>query len=209
MGLDLWHVIPSAKEKEYQEYFTLDELEECPALQERHHHLITEITEVEKVFTIYIFSDELKLAKYGPVGEGREQYTAVLTGLMDQLGEKIAHLETLYCLPVANKSHSVVEVRTPASGEEKLYIQMLSYPISYQTERVLYFKSMGYQRKGMIPAFYEDFINCKNYFKKEDVLKAATYLDLDNKNRPELIKHFPAQFIDNFIEGASIFFASW
>jgi hypothetical protein len=70
---------------------------------------------------------------------------------------------------------------------------------------VLYFVDKGYQRKGVIKEFYTDFENCIPYFEKRFVEKAMLYLDL---NSP-FSTNFRENFIDNFVEGESIFFASW
>ena len=74
----------------------------------------------------------------------------------------------------------------------------------------LYWITKGVQRKGMNKLFYEDFINCKLYLQKKDVLRAYSYLEPTwAENIADLRKHFVNNFIDNFIEGESIFFASW
>jgi len=75
---------------------------------------------------------------------------------------------------------------------------------------ILYFAEKGYQRKGMNPKFYEDFENDKLYFDLQTVLKAYQYLKADHVNSlEELQLNFKKNFIENFVEGESIFFASW
>lgn len=66
---------------------------------------------------------------------------------------------------------------------------------------VIYFKTIRHQRKGMKQEFQQAFHNCICYFLKEDTIRASTYL-IEKRT-------FKEDFIDNFIEGESIFFASW
>jgi hypothetical protein len=77
-------------------------------------------------------------------------------------------------------------------------------------ENVIYFKEIGYQRKGMNSMFYKDFENGKPYLDIEAVKKAYKYLQADHINSlEELRQNFQENFIDNFIEGESVFYASW
>ena len=58
--------------------------------------------------------------------------------------------------------------------------------------------------------FYLDFVNGKLYFEIEDVRKAYLYLKADHiNNLSDLKENFKKTFIDNFVEGESIFCASW
>jgi len=75
----------------------------------------------------------------------------------------------------------------------------------YDGELVLFYKEIGYQRKAMIKDFYDAFENCKPYFEKKDVERAMIYL----KPNDPFGADFKRNFIDNFVEGESIFFASW
>ena len=75
---------------------------------------------------------------------------------------------------------------------------------------ILYFTEKGYQRKGMNLKFYTDFENDKLYFDLPTVLMAYQYLKADHINSlEELQLNFKKNFIENFVEGESIFFASW
>ena len=75
---------------------------------------------------------------------------------------------------------------------------------------VMYYVEKGYQRKGMNPKFYEDFQNDKLYFDLKSVHKALEYLQGTALNPlEELQTNFQKNFIDNFVEGESIFYASW
>ena len=75
---------------------------------------------------------------------------------------------------------------------------------------VIYFEKKGYQRKGMSRKFYSDFRNDGFYFDLPSIKKAYQYLEGDHINSlKELQENFQKNFIDNFIEGESIFFVSW
>ena len=76
--------------------------------------------------------------------------------------------------------------------------------------KVLYFTEKGYQRKGMNRNFYKDFVNDKLYFNQLEVEKAFQYLNADHINSLEDFQlNFKKNFIESFIEGESVFFASW
>ena len=86
--------------------------------------------------------------------------------------------------------------------------------VELQTEekiiKGLYFKELGYQRKGINNRFHKNFENDKLYFELKSVKKAYTYLKGDKVNTlRELQQNFQKNFIDNFAEGNSVFFASW
>jgi hypothetical protein len=75
---------------------------------------------------------------------------------------------------------------------------------------VIYFKELGFQRKGMNSKFYKDFENGKPYLDIETVKKACKYLQADHlSSLKELQQNFQKNFIDSFVEGESIFYASW
>ena len=77
-------------------------------------------------------------------------------------------------------------------------------------ENVIYFKSQGSQRKGMGFSFYSDFKNDGIYCDLQSVKKAYNYLKADHiSTLAELQSNFQKSFIDNFIEGESIFHTSW
>ena len=80
----------------------------------------------------------------------------------------------------------------------------------YGIEKGIYFDSKGYQRKGVQGRFYSDFENDRVYFDLQSVLKAYNYLAADHiSTLPDLQHNFQQNFIDNFIEGESIFVAGW
>lgn len=79
------------------------------------------------------------------------------------------------------------------------------YPLEYRTRIVMYYNQVGYMKYGMDGSFFDDFIQCKNYFKKTDILKAATYVCNDSYNEDN-IENFQRDFVDSFEEGKSVFY---
>ncbi|RFS19956.1 hypothetical protein DVR12_19695 [Chitinophaga silvatica] len=207
MGLDLYHCIPCVKEEDVTifESFTLDELSDCPEFIDQHKNLITEIVEPEDYFTISIFSKSSDLEHYLDRYK-KEENTIYLIGNFDNLVDEISKHETANNL---RRDERFILTTTSKIGNPDIISTNINYPVGAIKKKVIYFKEIGYQRKGMEIRFYEDFTNCQPYFKKADVLKAATYVSRNNKERSELNEHFKTAFIDNFIEGTSIFFGSW
>ncbi len=77
---------------------------------------------------------------------------------------------------------------------------------------VIYLEEIGYVRKQMNANFCKIFENGRLYFTVEDVINASTFLEAKqggSMNDQELQEYFSTNFIDNFIEGESIFCASW
>ena len=75
---------------------------------------------------------------------------------------------------------------------------------------VIYFKSEGSQRKGMAFSFYSNFSNDGIYCDLKSVKKAYSFLQADQSNKLSALQsNFQKNFIDNFIEGESIFHVSW
>lgn len=76
--------------------------------------------------------------------------------------------------------------------------------------KLIRFKTIGHQRKGVNRKFYEDFSNDSVYFNLPSVISAYHYLQQDHINTlAELQQNFQRHFIDTFVEGKSIFCASW
>lgn len=75
-------------------------------------------------------------------------------------------------------------------------------------EKVIYYKDLGYIRKQAKQSFINEFENDKLYFTKSHVEKWFKYLKA-NKNQQKLEIYFRKNFLDNFIEGESIFFISY
>ena len=79
-----------------------------------------------------------------------------------------------------------------------------------ENEKIIFFESKGYQRKGMSSKFFLDFTNDTLYFHLDNVMKAYTYLEDDHINTlSALHQNFQINFIDNFVEGESVFYVSW
>lgn len=79
-----------------------------------------------------------------------------------------------------------------------------------EISQVLYVAEEGYQRKQMNAKFFEDFENDRLYFDLASVIKASKYLQPSpGKTLAELQSEFKKSFVDNFIEGESIFVAGW
>lgn len=75
---------------------------------------------------------------------------------------------------------------------------------------LIYFQEKGYQRKGMHSDFYRDFKNDALYLDLATVMKAYEYIEDVNSEYCSVLKsNFKTNFIDNFIEGESLFFVSW
>jgi len=75
---------------------------------------------------------------------------------------------------------------------------------------VIFFLQKGYQRKGMSGKFYSDFQNDGIYYDLQSVARAYHYLEGDHiSSKQELQINFQKNFIDNFVEGKSIFLISW
>lgn len=208
MGLDLMHLRPTIKKDQTDEPFYLYEFNDFPEFIERHKDLFTEVVEADNFFTIYVFPDEQSKKQYLEFFRG--QHKAYLVGQIENLNDEITQIEMENCLWKDGSFITTGSTRDEM-GILRDYISHIniSYPISYKKEKVIYSEEIGYQRKGMNRKFYEDFNNCKLYLRKEDVLKASQYLDIDDKMRPTLRQDFKESFIDNFIEGESIFLASW
>lgn len=193
MGLDLIHAKLSRKDDDTYEYFTLEELKDLPLIAERHWDLITHVVEMECRFTIYILPDEQRKSAHDIDWQERNGNVRFLVRGVDNIAEEIMHLERKYNLSGMHQfNHAIGAMKDETSIE---------YAESYEMVPVIYWKNIGHQRKGMKPAFYEAFENCKVYCQKEDVIRAATYLIEKGT--------FQEDFIDNFIEGDSVFFSSW
>lgn len=76
--------------------------------------------------------------------------------------------------------------------------------------QVIYYEEKGCQRKRVAPGFLKAFESGKLYFRKEDIVRAKAFLKVDNPVSQLLLEQrFQRDFIDNFVEGESIFFADW
>ena len=76
--------------------------------------------------------------------------------------------------------------------------------------QVIHVREIGYQRKGMKNKFYQDFQNNRLYLDLLSVKKAYQYLEGGHiYTLKELQINFQKNFIENFIEGESIFWPNW
>jgi hypothetical protein len=210
MGLDLCHVIPSVKTTHTLEYFTVDEFDDNPNFLEKYSHLLTEINETEWDFEILVFPDNLTkdlITKRTPSYNDKP----ILIGNINNLNSELRELATRNLIqnkePLVLKS--IDNLLTKETAKE-IYYHSVSFETGSLKIQVLYWTTKGYQRKGMNKYFYDDFENCKLYFDKASVLKASSYLKPTWDKQDEALKtHFKSNFVDNFVEGESIFFGSW
>jgi len=210
MGLDLHHYIPAIKDDESFDYFALDEFINNPDFIQRYQHLIGEVEQFEHYHEILVFPD---LPTKEMILQTHPHYSdkPFLIGQLEDLKEQINQMASANS--ITENELTILKIEDNLLEKDTLK-EIFYYSISYETNpkvlKVLFHTDKGYQRKGMNNKFYEDFINDKLYFDKASVLKAYDYLEpRAGDSKEELQKSFKAQFIDNFIEGESIFLASW
>lgn len=208
MGLDLYHIIPSRK-LEGDQHFSLGYFESNPGYLDTYSDFLTEIDDREFDFHILIFPDhetkELVL-------ERSPSYKLMpsLVGAIERLNPEIVRIAEANQMPEESfRTQHIDNLLSRDHGREIAY-----YSVNYETSsrkiKVLPYEEIGYQRKGMNDQFYEDFKNFELYFEKSAVQTAARYLRTDIFGENKTLKeHFQENFIDNFIEGQSMFFASW
>ena len=74
----------------------------------------------------------------------------------------------------------------------------------------IYYSEKGHLRKRMTENFIKAFENDKLYFSIDDVKEAKSYLKArEDESQTELEINFQKNFVDNFVEGESIFVISW
>jgi hypothetical protein len=174
--------------------------------------LVAEVPDVDHLFEILVFPNAgikaLYLAHH-PVGED-EKEKRVLVGHLPDLENQMRQFELEYKLDPASQ---LISSETDHSLSEKygmgFFYHLVSYSFDGHTRPVIYWATKGYQRKGMNGYFYNDFKNDKLYFDKATAIRASRYLSPPSIYGEKLKTHFQENFIDNFIEGESIFFASW
>jgi hypothetical protein len=212
MGLDLYHAVPSAKTDETLSYLTLDSLPERPDFIGRYKHLITEVPDADHLFEILVFPNaEIKMLylAHHPNGQD-EKDKRVLVGHLPNLANELRQLELDYKLdPASRFVHSETDYPLSEKYGQGIFFLSVSYSFEGQTRQVIHWATKGYQRKGMNGYFYNDFENDKLYFDKATVIKASRYLSPPSIYGERLKMHFQENFIDNFMEGESFFFANW
>jgi len=76
-------------------------------------------------------------------------------------------------------------------------------------DKVLYYIIKGHHRKRVTENFINAFENNKLYFRLDDVKEAKLFLRANpGESQVDLENAFQKNFIDNFIEGESVFFIS-
>lgn len=77
-------------------------------------------------------------------------------------------------------------------------------------DKVLYYIVKGHHRKRVTDNFINEFENDKLYFRLADVKKAKSYLLANpGESQADIENNFQKNFIDNFLEGESVFFISY
>lgn len=80
-------------------------------------------------------------------------------------------------------------------------------PFSDEGEKAIGNNEAGYQRKGVVSSFYDDFKNNGVYLNKCDFERLLNYLDVsDTLVDPKNIKK---NFIENYEKGKSFLYVSW
>jgi len=125
-------------------------------------------------------------------------------------------LDISHCVPIISQpednSLNYIEIKdlNPEYLEKnKTFIAEKDFE-EFGKSEVIFFLTRGYQRKGMSRKFYSDFQNDGIYYDLQSVKQAYHYLEGDHiSSKQELQINFQKNFIDNFVEGKSIFFISW
>jgi len=210
MGLDLYHLIPSVKIDESFDYFTTDEFDENPEFLYQYQHLIAEVEDFEEDLEILVFPN---LATKLLVLSTQKSYSEMpnligeLTHLQEQINQIAIDNSFIDKEPAILKIADNLHI---GNTSKDVYYYSVSYEAAPTKKKVLFYSEKGYQRKGMNAKFYDDFVNDKLYFDKDSVVKAYSYLDPTwGDSKTELQQHFKENFINNFIEGESIFLISW
>lgn len=85
--------------------------------------------------------------------------------------------------------------------------------IDYGDEKqmaVIYYEEKGHHRKRVKAEFISVFENNKLYFDIETVKKAKLFIEANPGERQKKLEEaFQADFIDNFVNGESVFFINW
>ncbi len=125
------------------------------------------------------------------------------------MGLDLDHLKPVH--HESNNYLSIHELRTlPEYVEHQKHFIVEKDFDEFGKENVIYFKSVGSQRKGMGFSFYSAFKNDGIYCDLQSVKKAYNYLEADHISTLAVLQsNFQKSFIDNFIEGESIFQVSW
>lgn len=210
MGLDLFHVIPAIKTDESFSYFEVAELSDHPEFLSRHADLISEVEVYEDDFDIIVFPDA---ATRDAVLESNPHYEDMpcIVGDIALSGDQLAAIESEHALTgKTSQALRITDNISDETGFKEIYYDIISYETGPELIKALFYTEKGHQKKGMNEAFYNDYDNGRFYLDKAAVIKAAGYIrGASDKDTEELQAQFKKDFIDSFIEGDSIFFASW
>ena len=127
------------------------------------------------------------------------------------MGLDILHVKPIKDIRALNVDYFTLdELNDPEFIEQNKEFISLVEDDSGMPIQVIYFIEFGYQRKGMAAEFTIEFENCKPYLKLEFVKKAFLFIQNEDVLQEQFLKDdFQKYFIDTFVEGNSIFFASW
>lgn len=92
------------------------------------------------------------------------------------------------------------------------FIERYKHLVTHNTfgDKVLYYTEKGHHRKQVAENFINEFENGKLYFRLAEVQKAKKFLQASpGETQADIENDFQKNFIDNFIEGESIFFISY
>ncbi|NIG53413.1 hypothetical protein [Chitinophaga sp. Cy-1792] len=205
MGLDLFHDKVSHQSDGSTSFYEAEYFTNSPEFLRNNKDLLHTLTHSCDFFDIKIFPDDESVAKYRGIYPNDK--TIKLVGELSTLEKKFREIETYYNLDPSDKFIMSGQFGYPMTAFMS-YLQV-SYAVGFRTFKGLYFTNEGLMEKCMISEFRENFRDDILYTKKEDVIRAAGYLDLDYKYADEVLKEFQTTFIDNFEEGKSIFHTSW
>ena len=210
MGLDLHHFAPCAKAENTLDYFTEEDFADNPAFFDRHRHLLGEADDIYFDFTVYVFQD---LVTKDLIFKRSPEYVdrPYLVGNLETLDPSIHEIVARHSLQDKERVilKTIDTLLTKDTGRE-IYYHTVSYETKTEIIQVLYHIEKGYQRKGMNVEFYDAFENGKAYVDKADVIRASRYLRTDGPvGTDSLANHFRCNFLNNFVEGESIFWCSW
>lgn len=196
MGISSNHckVVPEHKAPNLDHYFYLDDLmEQSPEFVKQNEHLIATMKYPKKVFLILFFKDEKLLQHFLSENSVYEDHV-LLIGEPSELESEIKAIE----------AERQLDGGTCYDQVNSTYIRRI-YPLEYHSELVMYYALVGWMKYGMGGTFYQDFEQLKYYFKKTDILKAATYVDNDLSD-VDNVAMFQRDFVDSFEEGKSLFY---
>ncbi|QHS63716.1 hypothetical protein [Chitinophaga agri] len=213
MGLDLYHYTLTEKyEPAYNAFYYLEDLEVFPEIIHRNEHLINTIIEPATYFEIIIFDTEQQLQLYQESNDVPEHKVALIYKTF-MLNTDISKIEKRYSLDPDDTYTFSTQRKFEHPGmltTANFSYTAISYAMTYEKRKIIYYKEIGYQRKGVKGSFYDDFRNDGSYFSRKDVIRLFGHLDdSNNEDYKWRAENFQQNFLDNFVEGHSILHISW